>query len=1332
MKYDIQDCLEGKYSEIVCLLTYLADPVTTKELKDLSQKFGWNNRKLDEIATFFSYAMLIKTKWLNYMDRSYQIDPEFFFMAATFFLKNKADQLKQYAKLFPHRSGNAEFLWAVAEALFKGEKDIASKVAGSFPKDSGVDYISLANDNGALNGYALKLGNDEFSQYILERTRAHTLYNNSSPAVLENLLNLVSEYTGKGLWKNHFNFNYPFARLQATYFLCTGKVANMPVQASQLYSTPAIEAILSLYKGNYSDASKLFAESLKRRNLMFADKNFYYDPLLSFFLILSYKLSDTDKDRTKVTQFLGKKAVRESAQLHPAVLAADYLNKPESPHLKDFLESASRQYQWLPLNVELIAALQGHFGFEVAQTAPNYAIVKHELSPYIKISDTEKQQLEKTFGGTPLISRFKRLELWESVISDIDRLVSAPAAEEGAAQDEGKSTRVAYFYDEYNRTLQIKSQTRLKSGKWSAGKRISYSDYSASPDYMDDTDRKIAQMALRGYDGPCVRLNRALPLLIGSDRVFGGIYAPYKELEIVEEKPFLAIQKKGQSYQIVSNFPKTALLANETTACDTSSKDRIKVISINQMQAKILSSMLSLPSFPLQSEGRLKELLSKLAPHIEIHSELLEGGSSLENIKGSTLIHIKIQPSGDGYLTRLCVRPLEGGKLELYPGEGDRTVYDEADGTRYQVTRTLSKEKKALKELGDYCFDELDEFDIEDNGKASPEQLLGMVEWASPQEDKYVLEWPSDKKIKVYRAKDSSISIHSVAGEQWFKAEGQIDYSDSDSVSLEKILSLINSGNLTGNYIRLDDENYISLTDTLRKQVRRLEAISSSGKDGVQISRFNIGALAELVHSRQMHIEADKGVADLEKRITEASRLEPEVPANLNATLRDYQVEGFRWMVRLSHWGAGACLADDMGLGKTVQAIAFILYKASEGASLVVAPASVVMNWQKEFARFAPTLRITVLNNEGDRDSTIDSAGPGDVIISTYGLLAHGQEHILAKDWNVVCLDEAHTIKNRQTKTSGSAMQLKASSRLILTGTPVQNYLGELWNLLQFLNPGLMGSFERFSSKFIDASDPDLESLKRIVQPFILRRTKAEVLDELPDKTDIVRTVQLSDAEMLAYETIREKVEQDLEDESKVTVNVLAEITRLRQAACSMALVNKEWKGGTSKLAELSDLVREIISGGNRVLIFSQFTSFLDMVNAQLDKDGVSYFYLNGSTPIRTRSKMVADFQKGEKEAFVVSLKAGGLGLNLTGANYVIHLDPWWNPAIESQATDRAYRIGQKQNVTVYHLISAHTIEEKILRLHDAKRRLADNFLEGTSQAHSLSLDELRALCDGR
>ena len=236
-------------------------------------------------------------------------------------------------------------------------------------------------------------------------------------------------------------------------------------------------------------------------------------------------------------------------------------------------------------------------------------------------------------------------------------------------------------------------------------------------------------------------------------------------------------------------------------------------------------------------------------------------------------------------------------------------------------------------------------------------------------------------------------------------------------------------------------------------------------------------------------------------------------------------------------------------------------------------------------------------------------------------------------------------------------------------------------------------------------------------------------LDELPEKTDINRTVQLSDVEMLAYETIRKRVQDDLESEMKVTVNVLAEITRLRQAACSMSLVDKDWKGANSKVDDFVELVSEIVSGGNRVLVFSQFTSFLNIINRVLDQAGISYFHLDGSTPIKEREKMVRSFQGGERNVFTISLKAGGLGLNLTGANYVIHLDPWWNPAIEQQATDRTYRIGQHKNATVYHLVSAHTIEEKILRLHETKRHLADTFLEGTDKAQTLSIEDLRNLC---
>jgi SNF2 family DNA or RNA helicase len=315
---------------------------------------------------------------------------------------------------------------------------------------------------------------------------------------------------------------------------------------------------------------------------------------------------------------------------------------------------------------------------------------------------------------------------------------------------------------------------------------------------------------------------------------------------------------------------------------------------------------------------------------------------------------------------------------------------------------------------------------------------------------------------------------------------------------------------------------------------------------------------------------------------------------------------------------------------------------------------------------------------------------------------------------------------------SAAAMQLSSSSRIILTGTPVQNYLGELWNLFQFLNPGLLGSFEQFHSKFtapIEGGDKERSSqLKRIIQPFILRRTKAEVVDELPDKTDITRMVEFSPEETIFYEALRQKAQESLASEDKVNVNALAQITMLREAACSATLLKKDWAGSQSKISTLMELIPEILEGGNGLLVFSQFTSFLHLCAEELDKAAIPYFFLEGSTTIKKREEMVQDFQAGKKKLFLISLKAGGLGLNLTGANYVIHLDPWWNPAIEQQATDRAYRIGQKQNVTVYHLISQHTIEEKIVRLHKFKRDMADAILEGTNVSHALTMEELRDL----
>ena len=502
----------------------------------------------------------------------------------------------------------------------------------------------------------------------------------------------------------------------------------------------------------------------------------------------------------------------------------------------------------------------------------------------------------------------------------------------------------------------------------------------------------------------------------------------------------------------------------------------------------------------------------------------------------------------------------------------------------------------------------------------------------------------------------------------------------------------------------------------------------------LHISELHASLLGSALNG-EIEVKHDKKIEQLQKKIKKSMAQQPALPKHLKADLRDYQTDGFQWMTRMTSWGAGVCLADDMGLGKTVQTIAFMLHTAADGAALVAAPASVVLNWRRELERFAPTLNVVVLNSSPDRHAAISTATCGDVVLTTYGLFVTESSDLLAKKWNTVCLDEAHVIKNRETKTSGSVMKLQAKNRIILTGTPVQNHLGELWNLYQFINPGLLGSYDQFQKKYIypielQQDKERSKQLKRIVQPFILRRTKQEVIEELPDKTEINMPVELSDDELAVYEVIRRRAKKLLDDEqgNSVSVNTLAEITRLRQAACSAQLTEKGWTGECSKINTLMTLLEEIVGGGNSVLVFSQFTSFLTLVRETLDKAKADYIYLDGSVPMKQREKAVQSFQRGEHPVFLISLKAGGLGLNLTGANYVIHLDPWWNPAVEQQATDRAYRIGQQQNVTVYHLISQHTIEEKILRLHDTKRNLADALLEGTSESHKLTANDLLKL----
>lgn len=418
-----------------------------------------------------------------------------------------------------------------------------------------------------------------------------------------------------------------------------------------------------------------------------------------------------------------------------------------------------------------------------------------------------------------------------------------------------------------------------------------------------------------------------------------------------------------------------------------------------------------------------------------------------------------------------------------------------------------------------------------------------------------------------------------------------------------------------------------------------------------------------------------------------------------------------------------------MGLGKTVQAIAMMLHLAEKGPALVVCPASVVPNWGNELRKFAPTLNVIILKTS-NREETFATLTAFDVLVITYGLLQTEEERISQKQWSIAVLDEAHAIKNTQTKSSKAAMSIQADFKLALTGTPIQNHLGELWNLFNYCNPGLLGTLPQFTDRYVKNEIPSQKiHLKKLIAPFILHRTKNKVLDELPPKTEITFSVELSDQEMAFYEALRRQAISTIENNNSSNgqqhLQALAEITKLRLACCNTALVNKEIQLPSSKLDALFEIIEELRANNHRALVFSQFVGHLAIVRKALDKQGISYQYLDGSTSISDRGKAVKAFQSGKGDLFLISLKAGGLGLNLTAADYVLHLDPWWNPAIEDQASDRAHRIGQLRPVTIYRLVAKNTIEEKILQLHATKRDLADNLLDGTDQSARLSTADL-------
>ncbi len=520
------------------------------------------------------------------------------------------------------------------------------------------------------------------------------------------------------------------------------------------------------------------------------------------------------------------------------------------------------------------------------------------------------------------------------------------------------------------------------------------------------------------------------------------------------------------------------------------------------------------------------------------------------------------------------------------------------------------------------------------------------------------------------------------------------------------------------------------------------DALTEEGR--LPIARVQAGTLANLDGAVQLGGAAADSLHRLLDELSSLDGTSFQTPATFKSELRPYQRDGVAWLGVLRKHGFGGVLADDMGLGKTVQLLAHVAAEKSaqrlRRPVLIVAPTSVVPNWRAEIARFVPKLRVVALTGP-DRAQRVDQIEGADIVLSTYALLPRDAEHLLEREWSIAVLDEAQAVKNPRAKAAAAARALRAGQRIAMTGTPIENHLEELWSIYAFAVPGLLGERTAFARLFRTPIEKRGDTLRRAslaarLRPFLLRRTKERVAADLPEKTEIVQRIELAGAQRDLYETIRLAMHKRVRDEvarrglARSRIVVLDALLKLRQVCCDPRLVRLPAAEGvkeSQKLDALLDMLDSLLEDGRRVLLFSQFTSMLDLMKPELSKRQMRFVELRGDT--RDRQVPVQRFQSKEVPLFLISLRAGGTGLNLTAADTVIHYDPWWNPAVQRQATDRAHRIGQSNHVFVYKLIAEGTVEERILELQERKGALASSLFEETSTAPlRLDIDEIDRL----
>jgi len=944
-----------------------------------------------------------------------------------------------------------------------------------------------------------------------------------------------------------------------------------------------------------------------------------------------------------------------------------------------------------------------------------------------------------------IVDLIRLQEPWELCLKALANLQREPQA---PAKTEAES-RLAWFVTFYPSKciLQPREQKVNAKGEWSKGRPIAIKRLSSNLDefdYLTPQDIRVCGCIETftsydyGYHGKTeYTFNiKAISALIGHPLVFWED-VPTTRVEIVKGEPELIVKKGKQGRLSLEFSPKLTGAQHILAVKETST--RLKVIEINaeyRRIAEIIGKDNRL-DVPAHAETQVLAAINAVSGIVTVHSDIGGGLEGAEEVTAQTIPYMQLLPANAGLKVSLLARPFAQGGPYYRPGTGGETVIAEIDGKRLQTRRNLHEEKQLANAVIKACttltrVEEQDgEWLIED-----PEDCLELLLELQLLGDNVVLEWPEGEKLRVKHQadlKDFQLSIQ--RQQEWFAATGELKLNNDLVLDMQQLLELLDK--TPNRFIPLGDGQFLALTQAFRKHLDELRTFSEKHSKSIRFHPLATLGLEDLVDSVGK-VKADKHWKAHIQRLKKVQNLQPQLPSTFQAELRDYQMEGFSWLARLAHWGVGACLADQMGLGKTVQALAVILMRANEGPTLIVAPTSVCINWVSEAQRFAPTLNIVQFGGS-DRQQLLNSLQPFDMLVCSYGLLQQEEvsKMLSLVQWQTIVLDEAQAIKNLTTKRSQAAMNLKGGFKLITTGTPIENHLSELWNLFRFINPGLLGSLDSFNQRFAIPIEryqdqQARQRLKKLLQPFLLRRTKTQVLAELPSRTEILLHVDLSQEEMAFYEALRRQALAKLSASDAVAgtkhLQVLAEIMRLRRACCNSRLVMPDSQLPSAKMQLFSEVLGELLDNHHKALVFSQFVDHLHIIRNYLDERQIHYQYLDGSTPAAERKKRVDAFQSGEGDVFLISLKAGGTGLNLTAADYVIHMDPWWNPAVEDQASDRAHRIGQQRPVTIYRLVAKATIEDKIVDLHHHKRDLADSLLEGTDTSGKISTQELLSL----